>query len=115
MMTRAYTWLGALGLALGLAGSAHAQNFLFPSASFPRTYKPFMTEDPNQPISTPQYLPNRTSFSLINFFPSITPMSATPIHGTTTYPTPNQLPGPGYLSIFRPRSPGYLLPGKSGW
>lgn len=115
-MTRAYVWLGALGLALGVAGSAHAQRtLLFPSNSFPRSYKPFMTEDPNKPIATPQYLPSRTSTSLLSFFPSFSPISAKPVHGTTSYPTPNQLPGVGYLSIFRPRSPGYLTPNTFGW
>lgn len=113
---RTYTWLGALGLALAWSGSAHAQlSLLLPSTMWPRPQTPFSTQDPNRPIAVPQYLPNRTSFTLTNFFPSISTMSARPVHGGSIFPTPNQMPGFSFLSAFQARSPGNPMPVTTGW
>jgi hypothetical protein len=91
--------LAVLVVGLGMAGSASAQRTLTFNAFFgPTQNVPITTENVNAPIAAPQTISN--SFSLKNFFPSISRMNAKPVIGQSQFPTVGQQPGLDYLSAF---------------
>jgi len=51
------------------------------------------------PIARPQPISPRNT-SLTGFIPKVTLPSATPVHGFSTYPSEDQLPGSAYLKAF---------------
>ena len=99
---RAKTWLPALALALGLAGSARAQRALtFGGPIGPIQNQVVSTPVPNLPIAVPQISPNRTGFKLLNFMPSQSMTNSKPVKGFSIFPTAKQMPGADYLKAFK--------------
>jgi hypothetical protein len=101
--------LGALTLALALAGPAPAQ-FLQPTASSgsfsnsPRLpgksqYQVIDTTSANAPIAVPMAAP-ASNFSLLNYLPFSHRLNNQRVLGQSTFPTQSQMPGMTYLSAF---------------
>ncbi len=97
---RMVPWGAAFLLCLGLAAPASAQwTFTFGGPA-PRElqYKVVDTVTSVAPVGTSQT--NNRTFSLANFLPQISPMSAKSILGYSQFPSPDGLPGKNYLKSF---------------
>jgi hypothetical protein len=57
------------------------------------------TSSSASPIAAPQQNPN-SSFSLLNIFSGFSLPGAKPVHGQSTFPTPDKMPGKDYLKAF---------------
>ena len=105
-------WL--IGLFLGLLAAAPAPAqvvFNFGGANPTQIVnQPVATPASAQsPIAAPQQRPN-SGFSLTGILSRIHLPSASLIHGTSPFPTPDQLPGKAYLSAFGFSRPAPIQP-----
>lgn len=104
-------WLGVLALGLGLAGPVAAQQrfgFFTPITTLKNQVVP--TPDTGVPIAQPMTLP-ASSNSLTRFFHRFSgTLNSKPIRGTSTFPTPGQLPGRDYLKAFGFSIPPRVVP-----
>jgi hypothetical protein len=106
---RRATWLAAALLGLALAAPAHAQRIAtFGVTPGPIVNQPIDTSAAAIPIAQPMTVSH--TFSLLNFSPHFPFPGAKPIHGTSQFPTPSQMPGAGYLKAFGFSRPSPLNP-----
>jgi hypothetical protein len=113
---RAKGWLLGLGLALALAAPASAQRAMTwgnPITAIQNrvvnTKKAFfLAGNSNIPIAQPYVTPpQHTKLSLSSYLPtSVGKITAKPTHGSSTFPTPAQMPNLQSLSPFQVRSGG---------
>jgi hypothetical protein len=98
---RKYMWLAGLTLALGLAGSAHAQVITFGPVVGQITNTVVDYRNTNAPIAAP--IPRTSGFTLNNLFPSVTRISNTIPTGTSVFPTPAQMnaAAPAFFQPFQ--------------
>jgi hypothetical protein len=98
---RKYMWLAGLTLALGLAGSAHAQVISFGPVVGQITNTVVDYRNTSAPIAAT--IPRAGGFKLSNLFPSVTRISNTIPTGTSTFPTPAQMQAsaPAYFKPFQ--------------
>ena len=98
---RAFMGLAALTLALGLAGSAHAQVITFGPVVGQITNSVVDYRNVNAPIASP--MARSGGFKLTQLFHSTTRMTNTIPTGKSTFPTPAQMQAsaPSFMSPFQ--------------
>lgn len=99
---RTYGWLAGLILALAFTAPASAQGFFLPWFGFGGS-KSYTTMNQNTPIAQPLLQSSRAPSSMTSWIRPVGDVNNTTIHGSSTFPTPAQLPGMGYLSGFQLR------------
>jgi hypothetical protein len=97
---RVCTWVLALGLGLALAAPASAQNIFVFGQNNNRSIvnQPIDTSQSLVPIAQPQFF--NVSQRISSFFHTFAPFSAKSPQGYSIFPSPSQMPGPGYLKAF---------------
>ena len=98
---RKYMWLAGLTLALGLAGSAHAQVITFGPVVGQITNTVVDYRNTNAPIAS--MIPRAGGFKITNLFPNVARISNTIPTGKSTFPTPAQMQAaaPSYFTPFQ--------------
>lgn len=96
-----FMWLTGLTLALGLAGSAHAQVITFGPIVGQITNSAVDYRNANAPIASA--MPRAGGFTLTQLFHSTTRMTNTIPTGTSTFPTPAQMQAsaPSFIQPFQ--------------
>jgi hypothetical protein len=96
-----FMWLAGLALALGLAGSAHAQVITFGPVVGQITNTVVDYRNANTPIASA--MPRSGGFKLSNLFYSGTRLTNTIPTGKSTFPTPAQMQAsaPSFMSSFQ--------------
>lgn len=64
------------------------------------TFAPVDTSKSTVPIAMPQDNSKLMNFSLSDLFPTFRLPGGKPVQGTSVFPLPKDMPGPGYLSAF---------------
>lgn len=98
---RKYMWLASLTLALGLAGSAHAQVITFGPVVGQITNTVVDYRNTNAPIGAT--IPRAGGFTITSLFPNVTRISNTIATGKSTFPTPAQMQAsaPAFFKPFQ--------------
>jgi hypothetical protein len=103
---RTYQWLAAAAVTAALAAPSGAQAPVLFNGTAPNlTFQPIDLSNANVPIAQPQGASGLSS-KLSGFFHMFSPPRATPVIGTSTFPTRAQSPGLDYLKGFGYRRPG---------
>jgi hypothetical protein len=110
-------WLAALALGLVLAAPAVAQQqsggSILGFSNLNNLTNQIITPNSSNspvPIAQPQTFTS-PSGSLLKFFPTLSRRNnSKPMIGSSTFPTPDQLPGKDYLNAFRFQKPPRVQP-----
>jgi hypothetical protein len=99
---RRYTWVAGLLVGLALSGPALAQRAITfgPVLVGPTQNKVISTVDPNLPIAQPMTVQQGGLSKLTNLFHRPSQIGK-PVHGSSNFPKPGDLPGMDYLSNFK--------------
>jgi hypothetical protein len=102
-------WLAGLVLGLCAARPAAAQSAVSWGPQVGSIQNRVISTDTSQvPIAQP--MTRSFGFRLANLFPNVTRMAAKPDTATTIFPTPSQLPGKDYFSVFGMHRPQPISP-----
>ena len=109
---RKFVWLAGLTLAMGWAGSAHAQVLTFGPIVGQITNAKVDYRNVSAPVSASMPYYNGLGTKLTNLFPSQTRISNTIVAGQSTYPTPTQMQAsaPTYFKAFQMYRPQRISP-----
>jgi hypothetical protein len=99
---RIYGWLAGLILVLAVSAPASAQGFFLPWL-WSGASTSYSTQNQNAPIAQPIYQSSRVPSSMTSWLRPVGDINNTTVIGTSTFPTPKQLPGMGYMSAFQLR------------